>query len=78
MRKPKIELYADKAGKFRFRVVAANGEAIASSEGYETMASAKSTAKKLGATATKAELVDLTKPEKPAQKQRKQRRRNRK
>lgn len=66
MRKPKIELYADKAGKFRFRVVAANGEAIASSEGYETMASAKSTAKKLGATATKAELVDLTKPEKPA------------
>jgi len=61
MRTPKIELYADKAGKFRFRVVSVNGEPIALSEAYESMAAAKATAKKLGATASKAELVDLTK-----------------
>ncbi|MBP9669713.1 MAG: DUF1508 domain-containing protein [Candidatus Pacebacteria bacterium] len=66
MRKPKIELYADKAGKFRFRVLSANGEPIAASEAYESMATAKSTAKKLGAIAAKAEIVDLSKPVKPA------------
>jgi len=29
-------LYTDKAGKFRFRLVAANGETIAVSEGYSS------------------------------------------
>lgn len=63
MRKPKIELYADKGGKFRFRVIAANGEPVAmGSEAYETLASAKSTAKKLAGILAKAELVDTTKP----------------
>ena len=33
---PKFELYTDKAGKFRFRLVAANGETIAVSEGYSS------------------------------------------
>jgi uncharacterized protein YegP (UPF0339 family) len=36
----KFELYADKAGKFRFRLKAGNGEIIAVSEAYETKASA--------------------------------------
>ena len=31
---PKFELYADKAGEFRFRLKAKNGEIIAASEGY--------------------------------------------
>jgi len=33
---PKFELYADKAGEFRFRLKATNGEIIAVSEGYKT------------------------------------------
>ena len=32
---PKFELYADKAGEFRFRLKATNGEIIAVSEGYK-------------------------------------------
>ena len=35
---PKFELYADKAGEFRFRLKAKNGEVIASSEGYKSKA----------------------------------------
>jgi uncharacterized protein YegP (UPF0339 family) len=31
---PVFEWYKDKAGKFRFRLKAANGEIIATSEGY--------------------------------------------
>ncbi len=37
---PKFQLYKDAAGKFRFRVVAENGQNIASSEAYEHYASA--------------------------------------
>jgi hypothetical protein len=33
---PKFEWYKDKAGKFRFRLVAANGETIATSEAYSS------------------------------------------
>ncbi len=36
---PKFELYEDKAGEFRFRLKAKNGEVIAVSEGYKTKAS---------------------------------------
>lgn len=36
---PKFEVYADKAGKFRFRLKARNGEIIAVSEGYKAKAS---------------------------------------
>ena len=32
---PKFEVYADKAGEFRFRLKARNGEIIATSEGYK-------------------------------------------
>ena len=33
---PKFEMYADKAGEYRFRLKARNGEIIAVSEGYTT------------------------------------------
>jgi hypothetical protein len=33
---PKFEWFKDKAGKFRFRLQAANGEIIAVSEGYSS------------------------------------------
>ena len=34
---PKFEVYADKAGEYRFRLKAKNGEIIAVSEGYTTL-----------------------------------------
>ena len=36
---PKFEVYKDKAGEFRFRLKAKNGEIIAVSEGYKAKAS---------------------------------------
>ncbi len=36
---PKFEMYQDKAGEFRFRLKARNGQVIAVSEGYTTKAS---------------------------------------
>lgn len=35
---PKFEMYTDKAGEFRFRLKARNGEIIAVSEGYKAKA----------------------------------------
>ena len=39
MKHPKFEVYIDKAGEFRFRLKARNGEIIATSEGYKAMPS---------------------------------------
>ncbi len=36
---PKFEVYTDKAGEFRFRLKATNGQVIAVSEGYKAHAS---------------------------------------
>ena len=36
---PKFEMYTDKAGEFRFRLKARNGEIIAVSEGYKSKSS---------------------------------------
>ena len=38
---PKFEIYLDKAGEFRFRLKAKNGEAILASEGYKSKAGCK-------------------------------------
>lgn len=38
---PKFEIYQDKAGEFRFRLKATNGQVIAVSEGYKAIASCK-------------------------------------
>lgn len=37
----KFELYKDKAGEFRFRLKAGNGEVVGTSEGYKAKASAE-------------------------------------
>lgn len=37
----KFEMYKDKAGEFRFRLKAGNGETILSSEGYKSKSSCK-------------------------------------
>ncbi len=36
----KFEVYKDKAGKYRFRLKASNGQIVATGEAYETKASA--------------------------------------
>lgn len=36
---PKFEVYTDKAGEYRFRLTARNGEIIATSDGYKAKAS---------------------------------------
>ena len=36
---PKFEVYTDKAGEFRFRLKATNGQIIATGEGYKALAS---------------------------------------
>ena len=54
----KFTIYKDKAGQFRFRLVATNGNILASSEGYATKASAKSAIDRIKSDAAKADVVD--------------------
>jgi len=61
MPKPKFEIYKDKAGKFRFRLVAPNGETIATSEGYQAKDSCENGIRSVKENAAKAEVVDVTK-----------------
>mgnify|MGYP002635888100 CR=1 FL=1 len=57
----KFEIYSDnKGGKFRFRLKAGNGEIIASSEDYESKASAKNGIGSIKKNAPDAIVVDLT------------------
>jgi uncharacterized protein len=56
----KFELYADKAGKYRFRLKAGNGEIIASSEAYNSKASAKNGIESVRTNAPGAALDDQT------------------
>ena len=41
VKNPKFEIYSDKAGEFRFRLKAKNGQVIAVSEGYTSKANCK-------------------------------------
>jgi uncharacterized protein len=56
----KFEIYKDKAGEFRFRLKAANGEVIASSEGYKSKVSAEKGIESIKANAAGAPVVDTT------------------
>jgi uncharacterized protein YegP (UPF0339 family) len=56
----KFEITVDKGGEFRFNLKAANGEVIASSEGYKSKASAKNGIESVKKNAATAEIVDLT------------------
>jgi uncharacterized protein YegP (UPF0339 family) len=56
----KFEVTKDKAGKFRFRLKAANGEIIATSEAYESKSSAKNGIESVQKNAPGAAVVDLT------------------
>ena len=54
---PKYEVYADKAGEFRFRLKAKNGEIIAVSEGYKAKASCLNGIESVKKNAPDAEIV---------------------
>ena len=56
---PKYELYQDKAGQFRFRLKAANGEIIGRSEGYKAKASAKKGIASIGKNAPDAPVITI-------------------
>ena len=55
---PKFEMYTDKAGEFRFRLKAKNGQVIATSEGYKTKASCENGIACVKKNAPDAEIVD--------------------
>ena len=54
---PKFEVYADKAGEFRFRLKATNGQVIAVSEGYTTMANCLNGVESVKKNSVDAEIV---------------------
>ena len=55
---PKFEVYADKAGEFRFRLKATNGQIIAVSEGYKAMASCLNGIESVKKNAPEAEITE--------------------
>jgi len=55
---PKFEIYKDKAGEFRFRLKATNGQVIAVSEGYTSMASCENGIESVRKNAADAEIVE--------------------
>ena len=55
---PKFEMYQDKAGEFRFRLKATNGQVIATSEGYKAKASCVNGIESVKKNAPEAEIVE--------------------
>ena len=55
---PKFEVYADKAGEFRFRLKARNGQIIAVSEGYKTKAACENGIESVKKNAQDAQIVE--------------------
>lgn len=54
---PKFEMYKDKAGEFRFRLKATNGQIIATSEGYKAKAGCQNGIESVKKNAPDAETV---------------------
>lgn len=54
----KFEVYQDKAGKYRFRLKASNGQVVATGEAYETKAAAKKGCESVVKVATGAPVVE--------------------
>ena len=55
----KFELYQDKAGKYRFRLKASNGQVIAVGEAYESKAAAQSGIESVQKNAPGAPVVEV-------------------
>ncbi|MBQ9544137.1 MAG: YegP family protein [Clostridia bacterium] len=56
---PKFEVYTDKAGEFRFRLKATNGEIIATSEGYKAKKSCLNGIESVKKNAPEAPIVEV-------------------
>ena len=54
---PKFEVYTDKAGEFRFRLKATNGQVIATGEGYKTHANCMNGVESVKKNAVDAEII---------------------
>ena len=54
-----FELYKDKAGKYRFRLKASNGQVIATGEAYESKAAAENGIKSVQTNAAGAPTVEV-------------------
>ena len=58
---PKFEIYFDKAGLYRYRLIATNGESIAmSEEGYKSKSGCLNGIKSVANNAPEAEIIDET------------------
>ena len=55
---PKFQIYADKAGQFRFRLTARNGQIIAISEGYTSKAACENGIASIQKNAPEAEIEE--------------------
>jgi uncharacterized protein YegP (UPF0339 family) len=55
---PKWEIYIDKAGEYRFRLCASNGQPILASQGYKALASAKNGIDSIRRNAPEAQIVE--------------------
>jgi len=55
---PKFEVYTDKAGEFRFRLKAVNGQIIATGEGYKAKAGCLNGIESIRKNAPEAEIVE--------------------
>jgi uncharacterized protein YegP (UPF0339 family) len=60
MNKPMFEIYIDKAGYYRWRLFAGNGEKIAASEAYVSKQNAIRSANNVKNLAWQADIVDST------------------
>lgn len=57
----KFEVYKDKAGEFRWKLIASNGEEIASGQGYKSKESCMEGIKSVKTNAPTSEIVDKSK-----------------
>ena len=57
LKNPKFEVYKDKAGEFRFRLKASNGQIIAVGEGYKALAGCLNGIESIKKNAPDAEIV---------------------
>ncbi len=55
---PKFQIYKDKAGEYRFRLTASNGQIIAVGEGYKTLANCENGIASVKKNAPDAEIVE--------------------
>lgn len=61
LKHPKFQLYKDKAGEFRFRLLATNGENIAIGQGYTSKEACEKGIHSIKVNAPDAEIEDQTK-----------------